>query len=267
MHVVTEYPNGIFCWIDLATNDTAGAKTFYQGLFGWEANDVPTDMGTVYSRMEIAGKSVAGLGPMDPNMEAQGVPPIWTSYVKHDDVNAVASRAQEAGGTVMFPPMDVMNEGRMTMIQDPMGAVFGVWQPKNHIGAQLVNMPNTLVWNELQTNDVERAKSFYGSVFGWTNQTDENGYVVFMAGDRAQAGMMAIDPSWGNVPPNWSVYIMVEDLDAAAAKAQELGGSLLVPPTEAGEIGRFSVVRDPQGGALTIMQFSGPVSPPPGAEG
>ncbi len=242
------------------------AKAFYSGLFGWDATDQFAGDENIYTMMTIEGKSVAGMGTMPPDMQAQGIPPIWTSYVKHDDVDAVVAKAEAAGGTVVMPAMDVMEEGRMAMIQDPGGAVVGVWQPKNHIGAQLVNMPGALVWNELQTHDLEGSKTFYNAVFGWENTMDESGYIMFSNDGRIQAGMMAIDPSWGEVPPNWSVYFMVEDVEASVAKAKELGGNVLVPPTAAGEMGRFSVLQDPQGGAFTVMQFSGPVDPPPGYE-
>ncbi len=265
MKAVTAYPDGLFNWVDLTTTDVEGAKAFYSALFGWEAVDTPTDMGTMYTNFMLDGKRVAGGGPMQPDMQAQGMPPVWTSYVKHDDADAVAARVASAGGTLIMPPMDVMTEGRMMMAQDPTGAVFGVWQPGNHIGAQLVNMPSTLVWNELQTNDVEAAKGFYGDVFGWTFQTDANDYVVCLTNERAQAGMMAIQESWGPVPPNWSVYFMVEDVAASAERVAELGGTIMVPPTAAGEMGKFAVAQDPQGGTFTIMQFDGPVDEPPGA--
>lgn len=265
MHVVTEYPNGLFSWVDLSTSDVEGAKAFYTGLFDWEAVDMPTPMGPPYTMYKIDGKNVAGMGPMSPDMQEQGIPPIWTSYVKHEDVDAVVAKAAAAGGTVVMPPMDVMEEGRMALVQDPTGAVFGVWQPKNHIGAQLVNMANTLVWNELQTRDVDAAEKFYDAVFGWEYAVDDTGYGAISNDKRVQAGMMAIQESWGPVPPNWSVYFMVEDLDASVAKAQELGGNIMVPPMAAGEMGRFAVVQDPQGGVFTIMQFNGPVDAPPGA--
>jgi len=265
MQEVKSYPNGIFSWIDLATTDLEGAKAFYQGLFGWEAVDVPTDQGTIYTMFQIDGKNVAGGGEMSPDMREQGVPPFWSSYVKHDDVDAIAQKISDAGGNLMFPPMDVMEEGRMTMAQDPTGATFGVWQPRNHIGAQLVNMPAALVWNELQTPDVESAKEFYASVFGWSHQTDESGYVVLLQDERAHAGMMQIDESWGDVPPNWVVYIMVEDIEETATRAKELGADLLTEVTAAGEMGRFVVIQDPQGAVLTAMEFHGPVDSPPGA--
>jgi predicted enzyme related to lactoylglutathione lyase len=144
------------------------------------------------------------------------------------------------------------------------GAMFGVWQPADHIGAQLVNIPNTLIWNELQTPDAEKARAFYSAVFGWTYDIDESDYVSCKSDDRSQSGMMQIQESWGDVPPNWSVYFMVEDAEAAVAKVQDLGGNVIVPVTPAGELGRFAVVQDPQGAIFSVMHFTGPVSPPPG---
>lgn len=265
MHVVTSYPDGLFSWVDLTTTDTVGAKSFYCGLFGWEAADMPIGPDMYYSMLQIDGKNVAGLGPMQPDMQAAGMPPVWTSYVNHSDVDAVAGRVEQAGGTVIMPPMDVFDSGRMALFQDPTGAVFGVWQPRNHIGAQLVNMPNTLVWNELQTRDPAAANAFYAAVFNWTSSSDPNGYGMFANDGRIQAGMIAMDDSWGDIPVNWSTYFLVENVEETVAKAQELGGNVLVPPTVAGEMGRFAVLSDPQGGVFTVMQFSGPVDPPPGA--
>ena len=264
MQVVSSYPNNMFCWIDLATTDPAAAKAFYNGLFGWEYFDVPTPMGSHYTMCQINGHNVAGLSILPPDMMAQNIPPIWTSYIKHDDVEAVTAKVAAAGGTVMMPPMDIMESGRMAMIQDPTGAVVGLWQPREHIGSQLVNMPNALVWNELQTKDVDAALSFYGTVFGWGHDQDPNGYHLFKLGERMQAGMLKMDESWGEIPPNWGVYFMTEDIEATAAKAQELGGTILVPATAAGGRGRFAVIQDPQGGVFKAMQFDGPVDAPPG---
>ncbi|MBE2202642.1 MAG: VOC family protein [Anaerolinea sp.] len=265
MQVVKQYPDGLFCWLDLTTTDPEAAKAFYGALFGWEFEDTPTDTGTMYTMCRIEGYDVAGLSGMSPDMIAQGMPPVWVSYVKHDDVDAIAARVSEAGGILMFPPMDAMSAGRMTLVQDPTGAAFGVWQPKEHIGAQLVNSPNTLIWNELQTRDKAAAKAFYTQVFDWGYAEDANGYGMFKVGERVQAGMMQMDESWdANIPANWAVYFMVADVAAAAARVSELGGNILVPLMSAGEMGKFAVAQDPQGGVFTIMQFDGPVDPPPG---
>ena len=264
MQVVSRYPDGVFSWVDLGTTDPEAAKSFYGGLFGWSFLDMPTDSGVVYWMAQLEGYNVAGLGPLDPGMQEQGIPPFWSSYVKHDDVDGVAARATAAGGNVMLPPLDFMGAGRMTMIQDPAGAIFGVWQPGNHIGAQLVNIPNTLTWNELQTPALDAARTFYSAVFGWTYEVDENGYVVSKADDRVQAGMIQMTEEMAGVPPNWSLYFLVEDVEAAAAKVGELGGKLVVPPTSAGEVGKFSVVQDPQGAIFSIIEYAGPAAPPPG---
>lgn len=264
MKVVARYPDGVFSWVDLGTTDPAAAKAFYGGLFGWSFVDLPTGQGTVYSMAQIEGYNVAGLGPMDPNMQAQGIPPFWSSYVNHSDVDAVAGKAAAAGGNTLFPPMDVLESGRMAMIQDPTGATFGVWQPRDHTGAQLVNIPNTLVWNELQTPDVKKARDFYADVFDWTYDVNADGYVACKQGDRVQAGMMQMDESWGDVPPNWSIYFLVEDVESLAAKVKELGGTVLVPTTPAGDLGKFSVVQDPQGGIFSMIEYNGPADPPPG---
>ena len=264
MQVVRSYPNNMFCWIDLSASDAAAAKEFYTGLFGWEYVDIPTPMGFDYTLCQIDGYNVAGLSQMTPEMMEQHNPTVWSSYIKHDDVDDVAARAGAAGGAVVIPPMDVMESGRMAVIQDPVGAFVGVWQPRDHIGAQLVNMPNTLVWNELQTKDTDAALSFYRSVFDWGHDQDPNGYHLFKLGERMQAGMLQMDDSWGDMPSNWAVYFMSDDIEATAAKAQELGAVIHVPPTHTGTVGRFSVIQDPQGGVFTAMQFDGPVDPPPG---
>jgi predicted enzyme related to lactoylglutathione lyase len=264
MQVVKQYPDGVFSWVDLGTTDVEGAKIFYGGLFGWSFLDLPTDSGTVYSMAQIEGYNVAGIGPLDSEMQKQGIPPNWTAYVNHDDVDAVASRATEAGGIVLFPPFDVMDSGRMTMIQDPTRAVFGVWQPLKHIGAQLVNIPNTFVWNELQTHDLDAAREFYAAVFGWTYEVDANGYVACKAGERVQAGMMKIEEEMSNIPPNWTNYFLIADIELSAAKVEDLGGHVHVPPTTAGEIGKLAVIQDPQGGFFSIIEYAGPAATPPG---
>ncbi len=264
MQIVSQYPNGVFNWVDLTTTDQKGAKTFYSALFGWEAVDVPINETDNYTMFKINGHNVAGGGQMQPEMQAQGMPTAWSSYVKHDNVDAIAEKITAAGGTLIMPPMDVMEEGRMVMAMDTGGAVFGVWQPVHHIGAQVVNAPNSLVWNELQTHDPESAQAFYGAVFGWTFDTNESGYVTCKQDNRTQAGMIQIQPDWGDMPPNWSIYFLVEDLPAKVTAVQELGGNVLVPPTPAGAMGHFAVVQDPQGGVFTIMDSTGPTDPPPG---
>lgn len=266
MQIVTKYPDGVFCWVDLTTPDVEGAKAFYSGLFGWET-DNHSDSG--YYVFRLHGYTVAGVGPMSAEAQAGGAPPVWISYVKHDDIDSVAGRVANAGGTIFVPPMDVAagdggTEGRFALLMDPTGATFGVWQPDRHTGAQLVNAPNALVWNELQTRDTAAAEAFYRDVFGWTTAEMSPGYSVCQVDGRGQAGMIAIQASWGDVPPNWSVYFQVDDVPAAAARAEALGGGVAVPPSDPGQSWQFAVLRDPQGAHFTVAHWNNPSDPPPG---
>lgn len=265
MQIVTKYPDGIFCWVDLSTTDPAGAKAFYSGLLGWEAEDLPISVGGVYTMFKLHGQNVAGGGELPPDMAAQGIPPFWASYIKHDNADEVAAKITAAGGNLMFPPMDVMAAGRMVMAIDPSGATFGVWQPGDHIGANLVNIPGTLVWNELQTRDTAAAKAFYNTVFGWTGEADNSGYVMFEQDGRRHAGMMGMDESWdAAIPAHWEIYFAVDDIAATAEKAKELGGMVLMGPFPAGAVGTMAVIRDPQGAVFSVIQMATPADPPPG---
>ena len=171
MKIVTEYPDGLFSWVDLTSTDVEASKAFYTQLFGWDAADLDDGQGNyIYTMFTIDGHNVAGLGGMQPEMQAQGMPSHWMAYVNHSDVDHVAEKANTAGGQMVVPPMDVMKSGRMMIVQDPTGAMLGVWQPKEHIGANVVNQPNSLVWNELQTGDLSGARSFYETVFGWETE-------------------------------------------------------------------------------------------------
>lgn len=265
MQIVKKYPNGIFNGVSLTTTDLAGAQAFYTGLFGWDVGDqsMPSDG---YIHFRIDGYSVTEAVQMMPDMLDAGAPPAWTSHVNVEDADANAARAAEAGGVVLMPPMDLMDEGRMALIQDPTGAPLGIWQPGTKIGAQVVNQPNSLVWNELQTNDVAKTQAFYSDVFGWTSETSESGYVAYYQDGRLHCGSIAIGEDWGDVSPNWLVYFLVDDLDAAAARAAELGGEIVKGPSSSPTMGRMAVVRDPQGAIFAIINFGMPADPPPGTE-
>lgn len=263
MQIVTKYPHACFSWIDLSTTDAEAAKAFYSGLFGWHAVDLPLPDGGVYSMMQMQGYDVCGISQMQPEQQAQGMPPLWNSYINVDNLEAVTEKAAAAGATVIAPPFDVMDSGRMSVIADPTGAVVSFWEAKNHIGSQIVNQPNSLVWNEVATRDAEGAKAFYNTLFGWEHIYDtENDYHMFSNNGRMAAGMLVMTEEWGEIPPNWMVYFLVEDVNAMAAKVTELGGAVSVPPTEMGA-GTFAVLADPQGAVFTVMQMT-VVDPPPG---
>ena len=247
---------GMFTWTDLNTPDTAAAKEFYGGLFGWEAVDVAAGGQNVYTMFRQNGKEVAGMGQQPESMK--GMPALWTSYITVDDVDAVAARAQELGGTLTMAPMDVMDAGRMALIQDPTGAVVAVWQPGSHAGAELFNEPGAMSWNELATRDPAAAKTFYEQLFGWTIKAGDVGggasYTgIFLGGDHPNGGIIEMTEQWPpEVPPHWMTYFSVADVAAAAAKAEELGGSVRVAPQDI-PVGCFSVISDPHGATFTVF--------------
>ncbi|MEM6518114.1 MAG: VOC family protein [Cyanobacteria bacterium P01_C01_bin.70] len=255
----TSYAPGTFCWVDLATTDADAAKAFYTQLFDWTATDVPAGEAGTYTMLEKGGKNVCALYQMPPEMKPEETPPYWLSYVSVKDVNASTDKAKALGGQILQPPCDVMESGRMSLIQDPTGAVFALWQPQQHHGADLANEPNTLCWNELQTKDLAKAADFYGQLLDWTTQLSKNAlggdYTEFQLGGQSGAGMIEIQADWGDVPPNWVVYFAVDNCDATLERAKVLGAKVDMPPIDIPDVGRFAILQDPQGAYFTVIQM------------
>ncbi|MDQ3751499.1 MAG: VOC family protein [Actinomycetota bacterium] len=255
----TSYPPGTFSWTDLGTSDFAGAKDFYSELFGWELEDMPAGEGMVYSMARLDGSYVAGIYELDEEQRSQGIPPNWLSYVTVDEIESRTSEAERLGAAVVSPPLDVLDSGRMSLLSDPTGAMFAMWQPGKHIGAQLVNVPGALTMNELNTRDAPAAKEFYSSLFGWSFEDDPSGaYTSIKNGENLNGGMLELSPEWGDVPPHWRPYFAVADCDDRLAKIKELGGQVYVASTEV-PAGRFAVVADPQGASFSL--FEGELDP------
>jgi predicted enzyme related to lactoylglutathione lyase len=252
---IESYEHGVPSWVDLGTPDPAKARAFYSALFGWTVQEGPPEAGG-YAIAEIGGKPVAGIGP-----QQNPGPPVWSTYVNVDDADAVVGKVAGAGGMVLLPPMDVMDVGRMAFLADPTGAAIGVWQPKLHKGAGLVNEPGTLTWNELVTTDTAAAKAFYAKVFGWGEVTHGEGagaYTEFQVAGRSIAGMMEKPAEMpAEVPPYWGVYFAVSDTDASAEKVGELGGTVMMPPRDI-EPGRFAMAVDPTGAMFSIIATKAP---------
>ncbi len=255
----TQYAPGTFSWTDLTTTDQDAAKAFYGNLFGWEADDRPVGDGIVYSMMQLGGKDVAAISPQPKMLRDAGAPPTWNSYVTVESADASADRAKELGATVMAPPFDVMDAGRMSVIQDPQGAFFAIWEPRESIGAGLVNAPGALSWNELASPDLDASRSFYSALFGWTIEPFEGSpepYLSIKNGDANNGGIRPAAPA--GTPPHWLVYFATEDIDTGLAKVEELGGAKLAGPMDI-QIAKIGVVHDPQGAVFAL--YAGELEP------
>jgi uncharacterized protein len=277
------YPAGVPCWVDTGQPDPEAAVEFYGGLFGWEFEDrMPADSPGRYFVAQLRGRDVAAVG----SQPEQAPPtPGWNTYVWVDSADDATAKVKAAGGNALMEPFDVLDAGRMAVLTDPEGAVFCVWQAKEHKGAQLVNEPGTWNFSELNTRDPEGAKAFYGTVFGWEAETLDYGegqttmwrlpgYGDFlerrdpdlrrrMAADGAPEGFedavawlipMTSDQYPDDVPPHWNVTFAVDDADAVADRAAKLGGQVRVPPFDAPFV-RMTVLSDPQGAAFTASKY------------
>lgn len=247
----TKYTPGTFSWTDLSTTDQDGAKQFYSQLFGWTAVDNPVGDGMVYSMMQVGGKEVAAISSQNQMQRDAGAPPAWNSYVTVESADAAADRARKLGATVHAPPFDVMDVGRMAVIQDPQGAFFMAWEPKLHIGATLVNARGALSWNELASPDLDGSAGFYRELFGWQVEPFEGTGMPYMTIQNQGHGNGGMRAAQENEPSYWLVYFGASDIDGDTSQATELGATALVPPTDIG-VGKISVLQDPQGAVFAL---------------
>ncbi|MFF8770163.1 VOC family protein [Kitasatospora sp. NPDC015120] len=261
MPVVTApYKPGTPCWVDLTTSDQQAALDFYRDLLGWQGEVGPAEFGG-YAVCSLNGRPVAGIMARSAP-EGQPLPPVgWTTYLATDDADAAAQAVAGAGGTIVHPVAEVGGTGRMLVAADPTGAVFGVWQKLDFIGAGIVNEPGALVWNELNTTDTAAAGRFYQQAFGLRPGTIQgmDGFYSLNVGDHTVGGMQPVAEYLApGTPSHWMTYFSVDDTDSTVDALVKAGGSVIQPPFDM-QAGRMAVVRDPQGAAFAVT--STPDSP------
>jgi predicted enzyme related to lactoylglutathione lyase len=251
------YADGVPCWVDLASPDPEASARFYGELFGWDAGPAgpPEDTGG-YLLFRQDGRPVAGAGPLRDASQ----PAAWTTYLNVDDADATAARATAAGGRVVVEPFDLLDAGRMALLLDAVGAVIGLWEPRRHTGAKLVNEPVSLCWNELACRDTAAAAAFYAAVAGWEASTMDAGgdtITVFARDGAPVAGMRAMGDEYpAQTPSHWMTSFAVADVDATAARAEELGGAVSAAPFDAPPVGRVAVLTDPYGTAFSTVALA-----------
>ena len=244
---------GTPCWVSLIVHGLAATQEFYGGLFGWEFRPGPEQLGP-YVRALLNGKEVAGIGQLPPDRH---LPIAWTTYLATEDADASAEAIRSCGGTVAVGPLDAGSAGRLAIVSDPGGAVFGVWQAAEHLGTALEGAPGTPVWNELVTRETSSVGKFYQAVFGFEAEAAVSAdfdYQTLRLGGRPVAALHGVGHALPrDRGPHWMTYFEVTDTDEAAARVVELGGHLLQPPRE-GASGREATVADPEGAIFTIVR-------------
>ncbi|WP_030745255.1 VOC family protein [Streptomyces sp. NRRL F-5135] len=243
---------GTPCWVSLMVSDLAATEEFYGGLFGWEFEPGPQQLGP-YVRGLLDGREVAGIGRLP---GGRRLPTAWLTYLATDDADKTAETIRSCGGTVAVGPLEAAEAGRMAIAADPAGAVLGIWQAAAHPGTAVSGPPGTPVWNELFTRETASVARFYESLFGYEVEpagpagTDE---LTLRLEDRPVGSLHGL----GRALPrdrgaHWMTSFEVADTDAAARLVTDLGGRLLEAPRDAGR-GRTATVTDPEGAVFTIV--------------
>lgn len=254
----TNYPPGSPIWADLGTSDIDAAAAFYRALFGWEFQSYGPEAGG-YGALTLNGKTAAAVGPLP----AEGATPSWTVYFATQNADTTAELVTKANGTVRVEPMDVMGQGRMGIFGDPAGAGFAVWQPGATKGLGVVNDPGSLCWTELHTADPAAAVSFYHDVFGWQTQELPMGDMTYTViqprgggEDSSQGGIAPLSAGMGDTGtgPVWLPYFEVNDADATVATASKNGGTVIAPPMDVPQAGRFATLADPAGAVFCVIK-------------
>jgi uncharacterized protein len=252
---IDKHPAGSFCWIELHASDQNAAKKFYSSLFGWEAHDSPMGPGEFYTEFKLQGREAGAACTLRP--DEKGIPPYWMLYIAVQNADDAAAKVPKLGGKAFGPAFDVMDAGRMAIIQDPVGAVFCVWQAKKNAGIGIAEVSGTLCWADLSTPDAKRATDFYSGLFGWNisaAEKDSSGYLHIKNGEHFIGGIPPSAHRQPGVPPHWLIYLQVDDVDATAAKAKGMGATLHLAPMTMEGVGRMSVIADPQGAVFAIFK-------------
>ena len=257
MPVIEKHTPGSFCWFELATKDQAAAKKFYTALFGWSFHEFPMGPGELYTIFQLNGSDTGAAYTMRPEQQSQGIPPHWLLYVAVDNADEAARRAAEIGANVCAPAFDVMDIGRMAVLSDPAGAVFAVWQAKKHSGVGISGENGTVCWADLSTPDPGTARRFYHDLFGWNfveGEKDTSGYLHIKNHEHFIGGVPSPSQRDPQIPPHWLVYFQTATCDASTAKAKDQGAEILLKPLDLENVGRFAVLKDPQGAAFALFQ-------------
>ncbi len=247
---------GTPCWVDLIVKDVDQAASFYGELFGWDCQEGSAEAAG-YRMCLLDGRPVAGIGPGPQKFE---MPSVWSTYLATDDADGTARRVMEEGGSLLIEPFDVLDVGRMAVGFDPSGSAFGLWEAKSHIGANAVNEPGALTWNECMTRDYDGCQEFYREVFG--HEFDDIGdgsfrYASISVRGRVVGGIGELTFSTPpEVPSHWMTYFASADVDVTLKRATELGAVLRTGPVDTPR-GRLAVLEGLEGEVFSVITVTG----------
>jgi predicted enzyme related to lactoylglutathione lyase len=256
---------GRFCWFELGTTDRTAAVAFYRAIFGWTPTETPLGPGGEYTILTLGDQEVAAAYELTTEMRERHVGTHWMVYVSVTDVDATTAAATALGATVIRPPFEAGPNGRMSVLMDPTGAAFSLWQGRANLGVRLVGDPGTAVWVDLSTSDPARAIAFYGQLFGWKLVDGKNmvtatagDYVHIVNGDTFIGGIQPAAHRNPKEPPHWLTYFEVADCDATLATIRLLGGRVYMEPRAIEKVRRVAVAGDPQGGTFALVEHVRP---------
>ncbi len=260
MALIDKLVPGEFCWMELGTTDQNAAKHFYESLLGWKSNDFPMGPSEAYTIFNLNGRDCAAAYTLRKDQLEHHVPPHWMLYIATENADESSRRAGELGATVLAGPFDVGDKGRMSVVKDPTGAYFSLWQPKESIGIGVAGVDNAFCWADLNTPDRDGARKFYSALFGWKFEPgegkDDSGYLHIKNGEHMIGGLPPAGMTPPGTPPHWMLYFQVADCDAAVTKLTGMGGRVYMPPTTIEGAGRMSVVTDQQGAGFSLFKLT-----------
>ena len=256
-----EYRPGKFVWVDLVTADLPAAERFYGALFGWtfiRVGDGPAR----YTLASKAGYPVAGLAAREPPPGPKG-PQVrqawWIAYLSVADVDQAAADVIARGGQTLIPARTLEGRGRMVVLADPDGAPFGLLRSSSGDPPDFRAEPGEWIWAVYQSADAGRAAAFYQDLGNYEvvpgDPVGNAQSFALQAEGFARASLVEIPPGRTELRPEWIYFVRVADVAASTAKTVELGGRVIAAPRPDLLDGRLSVVTDPGGALLGLMEW------------
>jgi uncharacterized protein len=258
---IAEIQLGMPCWFELTSINPCQSSAFLNSLFGWTTQDIPMGSG-IYSFLRNSNGTVGAMWEMPKEQKSTGMQSFWSVNFLVADCDQSNERAVSLGAKSIVAPVDAGEHGRMSVLADPGGAMFCLWQSNSHTGDLVMFENYSIGWVELTTRSTQQAREFYGSLFGWDFTEspipipNSGNYVEYAIGSTRYGGLLPMNSDWGDMPSHWSIYIPVPGVDACVARTKELGGKVVVSPFDAKGVGRIAMIAEPTGASTYIITLT-----------